>query len=40
MIIITNTSQITKGDAHKLIERFDKIGKVEYMSGFWGWKCC
>ncbi|MEK3722348.1 heme oxygenase [Paenibacillus sp. FSL H8-0034] len=36
MIIITNTSQITKGDAHKLIERFDKIGKVEYMSGFLG----
>lgn len=36
MIIITNTSQITKGNAHLLIERFDKIGKVEYMSGFLG----
>lgn len=36
MVIITNTSQITKGNAHKLIERFDKVGKVEYMSGFLG----
>ncbi|NQX59826.1 heme oxygenase [Paenibacillus qinlingensis] len=36
MIIVTNTSQITKGEAHKLIERFDKVGKVEYMAGFLG----
>ncbi|GFZ75934.1 hypothetical protein GCM10008018_21590 [Paenibacillus marchantiophytorum] len=36
MIIVTNTSHITKGEAHKLIERFDKIGKVEYMEGFLG----
>jgi len=36
MIIVTNTSQITKGEAHKLIERFDKVGKVEYMDGFLG----
>ncbi|MEK8131501.1 heme oxygenase [Paenibacillus filicis] len=36
MIIVTNTSQITKGEAHKLIERFDKVGKVEYMEGFLG----
>ncbi|MBB3112451.1 heme oxygenase (staphylobilin-producing) [Paenibacillus phyllosphaerae] len=36
MIIVTNTSQITKGEAHKLIERFDRVGKVEYMEGFLG----
>ncbi|TDF91736.1 heme oxygenase [Paenibacillus piri] len=36
MVIVTNTSQITKGNAHKLIERFDKVGKVEYMEGFLG----
>ncbi|MNI25807.1 Heme-degrading monooxygenase [compost metagenome] len=36
MIIVTNTSQITKGEAHKLIERFDKVGKVDFMEGFLG----
>lgn len=36
MVIVTNTSQLTKGSAHKLIERFDKVGKVEYMEGFLG----
>ncbi len=36
MIIVTNTSQITKGSAHLLVERFDKIGKVDYMDGFLG----
>ena len=36
MIIVTNTSKITKGDAHKLIERFNKVGKVETMPGFLG----
>lgn len=36
MIIVTNTSQIKKGQAHKLIERFDKVGKVETMEGFLG----
>ncbi|WP_248927217.1 heme oxygenase [Paenibacillus hamazuiensis] len=36
MVIVTNTSQITKGNAHKLIERFDKVGKVETMPGFLG----
>ncbi|MFF2886410.1 heme oxygenase [Paenibacillus sp. NPDC057967] len=36
MIIVTNTSQITKGDGEKLIERFDRIGKVEGMEGFLG----
>ncbi|MFS0723824.1 heme oxygenase [Paenibacillus sp. 1P07SE] len=36
MIIVTNISQITKGDGDKLIERFDRIGKVEAMEGFLG----
>lgn len=36
MVIVTNTSKITKGNAHKLIERFDKVGKVETMEGFLG----
>ncbi|WP_165861414.1 heme oxygenase [Paenibacillus paeoniae] len=36
MIIVTNTSHITKGDGEKLIERFDRIGKVEGMEGFLG----
>jgi heme oxygenase (staphylobilin-producing) len=36
MIIVTNTSQITKGNADKLIERFNKTGKVEMMEGFLG----
>jgi len=36
MIIVTNTSKLTKGSAHLLVERFDKVGKVEYMDGFLG----
>ncbi|MGO4545867.1 heme oxygenase [Paenibacillus sp. 2TAB23] len=36
MIIVTNISQITKGNGDKLIERFDRIGKVEGMEGFLG----
>ena len=36
MIIVTNTTKITKGNGHKLIERFNKVGKVETMSGFLG----
>ncbi|QWG60666.1 heme oxygenase [Bacillus mycoides] len=36
MIIVTNTTKITKGNVHKLIERFNKVGKVETMSGFLG----
>lgn len=36
MIIVTNTSHITKGNGEKLIERFDRIGKVEQMEGFLG----
>lgn len=29
MIIVTNTAKITKGNGHKLIERFNKVGQVE-----------
>lgn len=36
MIIVTNTSKIKKGEAWKLIERFNKVGKVEEMEGFLG----
>lgn len=36
MIIVTNTSKITKNNGHKLIDRFDKVGKVETMVGFLG----
>ncbi|MBS4210034.1 heme oxygenase [Bacillus sp. FJAT-50079] len=36
MIIVTNTSKITKGNGEKLVERFNKIGKVEFMEGFLG----
>ncbi|MCI3923765.1 heme oxygenase [Paenibacillus sp. TRM 82003] len=36
MIIVTNVSQITKGSGMKLIERFNKVGKVERMRGFLG----
>ncbi|MFF2484001.1 heme oxygenase [Paenibacillus sp. NPDC058071] len=36
MVIVTNVSQITKGDGMKLIERFDKVGQVEGMKGFLG----
>lgn len=36
MIIVTNVSQITKGNGEKLIERFDRVGKVETMEGFLG----
>ena len=36
MIIVTNTSKITKDNGHKLIDRFDKVGKVETMEGFLG----
>ncbi|MEV2925087.1 heme oxygenase, partial [Paenibacillus larvae] len=36
MVIVTNTTQIKKGYGHKLIERFDKVGKVESMPGFLG----
>lgn len=34
MVIDTNTSKITPGNAHLLIERFNKEGKVEKMEGF------
>lgn len=36
MVIVTNVSQITKGNGMKLIERFNKVGKVEGMKGFLG----
>jgi heme oxygenase (staphylobilin-producing) len=36
MVIVTNVSQITKGNGEKLIERFNKVGKVEGMEGFLG----
>ncbi|MGM1023257.1 MAG: heme oxygenase [Bacillota bacterium] len=36
MVIVTNTSKITPGNAHLLIERFNKEGKVEKMEGFLG----
>ncbi|BAB07012.1 heme oxygenase [Halalkalibacterium halodurans] len=36
MVIVTNTSKITKGNGEKLIERFNKVGKVEFMEGFLG----
>lgn len=36
MVIVTNVSQITKGSGDKLIERFNKVGKVEGMEGFLG----
>lgn len=36
MIIVTNTSKITKDEGYKLIDRFDKVGKVEEMQGFLG----
>ena len=36
MIIVTNTSKITKDNGYKLIDRFDKVGKVEEMEGFLG----
>lgn len=36
MVIVTNVSKITKGSGDKLIERFNKVGKVEAMKGFLG----
>jgi len=36
MIIVTNVSQISKGEGEKLVERFDRVGKVEEMAGFLG----
>ncbi|HDR7792258.1 TPA: heme oxygenase [Bacillus luti] len=36
MIIVANITKITKGNGDKLIERFNKVGKVETMSGFLG----
>ncbi|HIV74982.1 MAG TPA: heme oxygenase [Candidatus Pseudogracilibacillus intestinigallinarum] len=36
MIIVTNTAKIKKGEGYKLINRFDKEGKIESMEGFLG----
>lgn len=36
MYIVTNKTFIQKGEAHKLIERFNKVGKIEQMEGFLG----
>lgn len=36
MYIVTNITKIKKGEGHKLIQRFDKVGKVETMEGFLG----
>lgn len=36
MIIVTNTNKITKDKGFELINRFDKVGKVEQMEGFLG----
>lgn len=36
MIIVTNTSKLTKDNGYKLIDRFDRVGKVEAMEGFLG----
>ncbi|UOE94584.1 heme oxygenase [Alkalihalobacillus sp. LMS39] len=36
MVIVTNTVKIQPGFAEKLIERFNKVGKVEGMEGFLG----
>lgn len=36
MIIVTNTTKIKKGEGFKLVNRFDKVGKIELMEGFLG----
>ncbi|MBQ3410798.1 MAG: antibiotic biosynthesis monooxygenase, partial [Bacillus sp. (in: Bacteria)] len=36
MIIVTNTAKSKKGNGHKLIDRFNKVGPVETMPGFLG----
>ena len=34
MYIVTNTTKINKGEGYKLIDRFNKVGKIESMKGF------
>ncbi len=36
MIIVANKTLIEKGEGHKLVERFNKIGKIEFAKGFCG----
>lgn len=36
MYVVTNTSKIRKDESYKLVNRFDKDGKIEAMEGFLG----
>lgn len=36
MYIVTNITKINKGEGYKLVNRFDKVGKIESMDGFLG----
>lgn len=36
MYIVTNQVKVKKDYGHKLINRFNKVGKVEFMKGFLG----
>ncbi|AST96363.1 heme oxygenase [Shouchella clausii] len=36
MVIVANKTLIRKGEGHKLVKRFDKIGKIEMQKGFLG----
>lgn len=36
MYIVTNTTKCKKNEGIKLIERFNRVGKIEMMNGFLG----
>ncbi|WP_054705039.1 heme oxygenase [Bacillus sp. JCM 19041] len=36
MIIVANKTIIKKGEGKKLVERFNKMGKIEFSKGFLG----
>ncbi|MDQ0207742.1 heme oxygenase [Alkalicoccobacillus murimartini] len=36
MIIVANKTIIKKGEGHKLVDRFNKVGKIENARGFLG----
>lgn len=36
MYIVTNCVKCRKDEGHKLVKRFDKVGKIEFMPGFLG----
>ncbi|MGN7312340.1 heme oxygenase [Alkalicoccobacillus gibsonii] len=36
MIIVANKTIIKKGEGHKLVERFNKVGQIENARGFLG----